>query len=306
MDNEDIVLKGKSFTFVKSRHLLPVSVYKGEDSYLRVGPKEILGPELELHRNLLRYGFPVPEIIEHGELNNEFYYLEASLGENHFGEIFREDCMEHGKISDENFSRFLEISKKFAKAQLKTELEPNEEGFYIGIHVDSILEELPDIKDDIVRAFKKAVQNTRDLPWVLTHGDFNPFNIFTKGVIDFGSSFHAPAGYDIISCMYHTQNFPVAGDYEVNVTRRYDFSEEQVKNYLVEMDRIYADAKAPMPTRFIEDVKICRMIWSAARIHKYPKLQKWRYDRLRNMVGDYLKGGATIDGAIDPSKSEAV
>lgn len=221
---------------------------------MRVGPRDILEPELTLHKKLLYYGFPIAKIIEEGELEKDFYYIEASLGNNVYGNIFAEDWKKNRQISDENFKNFLEISKKFAVAQLKTaELSLDDESFYLGIHVNLIIEELPDLKDKIIHGFEKVKSRTKNMPLVLTHGDLNPFNILEKGVIDFGSSFHAPAGYDIISCIYQNYNFPKSGDYESNLMRLYDFSSKQTGIFFREMKQIYSRTGTPNPLDFADD-----------------------------------------------------
>ena len=51
----------------KTRDYTPVSIYKGSGEFLRIGPKDVITPELNLHKKLLDYGFPIPAIIAEGE-----------------------------------------------------------------------------------------------------------------------------------------------------------------------------------------------------------------------------------------------
>jgi Ser/Thr protein kinase RdoA (MazF antagonist) len=52
---------------------------------------------------------------------------------------------------------------------------------------------------------KKIESITKTLPIVWNHGDHNPYNIFTDGLIDLEDSFDGPLGYDTITAL--TQNF---------------------------------------------------------------------------------------------------
>ncbi len=283
-----LTINGKVFEHVKTRAYAPVSIFKSGDLFLRKGPKKLLEEEIAFHRTLLEYDFPIPRILEEGDLEGEYYYIETSLGEKHFGEIFIEDTKNHGGISKNHFGNFLEVAEKFAKAQLATRNERrNEESFYSGLGLEFNIEELPELKEDTLRAFDKVKEKSKSLPYVLTHGDFNPYNILERGVIDFGSSFHAPAGYDIVTNIYHIYNFPEKDGYEMK--RCFDFSEQQKETYLEKMNVIYREAGLPEPTDFADDFIFCRTIWATVRNEKIPKIQKWRYDRFGKILAAYLR-----------------
>ncbi len=85
---ETVELDGQQFTHVKTRAYTPVSVYRGENSFLRIGPKDLISSELHLHRKLLNFGFPVSSIISEGEKDGRYFYVETSLGDTHFGNVF--------------------------------------------------------------------------------------------------------------------------------------------------------------------------------------------------------------------------
>ncbi len=131
------------------------------------------------------------------------------------------------------------------------------------------------------------------LPYVLTHGDFNPYNILEGGVIDFGSAFHGPAGYDIVTNMYHLYHFPKEGSYEMK--RCFDFSERQRKIYFEEMNAIYRKADLLKPTDFINDFIFCRTVWATVRMEQTPKIQKWRYNRFKKILSTYLEDGSLTE-----------
>lgn len=280
-------IDGKSFVHIKTREYTPVSVYQNENLFLRIGPKDLILPELSLHKNLLRFNFPVPEIISEGEKDGKYYYIETSLGQTLLGDIFWEDCKRLGFISDDNFKKLLLLTEKFARAQIKTAKNNHGyESFYHGVHVDYLIDELPYLQEKIIVAFEKVKERLSDLPTVLTHGDFNAYNLFEKGVIDFGNSFEAPAGYDLIGNIFHTYLFPKGRDFES--TRRYDFSLEQVNEYFALLDNIFLENNFPKISDFKNEFIFCRTIWSAVRMQRYPKIQEWRYKKFEKILESYL------------------
>lgn len=294
MNDNILTVNGRIFEHVKTRDYMPVSIFKSGELFLRKGPGDLLREEIAFHRTLLEYGFPVPRILEEGNLNGEHYYIETSLGEKPFGEIFTKDTANRGAISDEHFDEFLEVAEKFAEVQLATRSdERDEEGFYSGLNMQFTLEELPKLRKEILRAFDKVKEKTKPLPYVLTHGDFNAYNIFKKGVIDFGSSFHGPAGYDVVANLYHLYNFPKEDGYEMK--RHFDFSERQRKIYFEKMDAIYREAGLPEPTDFTDDFIFCRTVWATVRMEKMPKIQEWRYGRFRKILSAYLSDKSLLE-----------
>lgn len=294
---EIVKIKGKVFQHIKTRAYTPISVYKGEGLILRKGQKDLIEPELQTHKSLLGYGFPVPKIVEEDKLDTEYYYLEESLGDTLLGDLFWEDYKNNEEISDKNFEILLKISKQFASAQPKTiSGERDEESFYLGAHVDYILDELPHLKDRILKAFRMTNERTSVFPYVLTHGDLNAYNLFEEGIIDFGSIFHAPAGYDLIGNIYHTYNFPKGGDYES--MRRYEFTEQQISKYMSEMDKIYMANNLPKVSDHSVDFMFPKLIWSVVRMERYPKLQHWRYKRFEEALTRYLEGDNFLNSML--------
>ncbi len=287
--DKKIIIGKQIFEHLKTREYAPVSIYKGLNEFLRIGPKEILVPELNLHKKLLNFGFPVPKILSEGEQDGEFFYIEESMGETLLGDELWQNYKITGKVSNEHFNILLNIANKFSQAQLKTATNSrDEESFFLGIHTNYLAEELPEIKTELFAGFKTLINRTAKLPYVLTHGDFNVYNLFEKGVIDFGSNFNAPAGYDIVSPLFHTYNFPNSNEYEMS--RRYEFNESQKNSYLVFMDNIFSQAKLPPISEYLEDFIFAKTIWSTARMQQYPKLQKWRYIQFKNLLLKYING----------------
>lgn len=290
---ENAIIDGKTYSYIKTREYTPVSIYRNENEFLRIGPKDIIAEELTLHKKLLEFGFPVPQILSEGEKDDFYYYIETLLGDTLLGDVFWEDAKKNGIVTDENFQKLLVLVEKFVRAQLKTAEKVGAfESFYLGLHVDYILEELPYLQEKILAGFEKLKERVSIFPAVMTHGDFNPYNLFEAGVIDFGNSFVAPAGYDIVTNAYHSFLFPKDGEFEV--MRRYEFSDEQLKAYFSLVDQIYIENDLPKVSDFVEDFIFARTIWSAVRMQRWPKIQSWRHEKLEKILERYLLGSGNI------------
>ena len=291
--NKTIVIGKKNFSLQNRRAYKPVYVYKGRDLFLRLGPAAIVQKELKLHQRLIKLGFPFAPIVSSGKQGNRFYYIEESLGNIHFGQIFSKDIQNQKRISKQNFDAFLTITKKFAEAQLRTVLRIGfRKNFAVGTNFVNIIKELPTMKLQFTKAYKILSKRLEGLPFVLTHGDFSPFNIYRRGIIDLESFFWAPAGYDLVSNLCHNEFFPKNKGYEMQ--RVYEFTKDQKNLYLDLVDRIYLKHKLPKPSNYYLDFYVCRCIWSAARMGKWPKIQQWRYEQSKKVIRNYLRLNSKI------------
>lgn len=273
-----IQVDGTSFSFIRGQRS-GSAVYKSADSFLRIGDAQKINASLELHKRMEHFGFPVAPLLAEGIVGGQQYYIETSLGEKHLGELFAEDMKGVNEISEATFRDFLDISEKFARAQLNTKINWRDyEGFSKGIHLDSMCEELPEYAESMNERFSQVKQKTASLPFVLTHGDFNPNNLYPDGVIDFEDSFYAPYGYDQISAITHINYFPDDSGFEH--TAGYRFTEAQRRVFLERMDTIWKEAGLPALSEFEQDFEYCRALWLAAKIPQTPKLQGFRYNLL--------------------------
>jgi hypothetical protein len=224
-------------------------------------------------------GFPVARIVAQGEYEDFVYVIEESLGEKHFGDLFAEEVMQYGKISDRSFEGFLRITKAFAQAQLQTRAAPSPHTFAQGIHLNALLEELPQDAARIQDRFAQAMERLLAFPGVLTHGDFNPHNLYPVGVIDLADSFYGPAGYDLVTNIVHIEYYPTSHDYEF--FQGYSFTAEQQRRYFNTVDALYASHGLPKPSAYRADFAFCRAVWLAVRMGTWPKIQQFRYELLR-------------------------
>jgi len=295
METPELIIEGKTYNFVKKRNHMPVSIYKSSTDYLRIGPKELIVKEIEYQKNLLGFGFPVPKITKEGEHQEQYYFIEPSLGERHFSQIFKANLSDAKTVSDTDFSVFLALIKKYAEAQLKTvtsnKFIPTEfEGM---IKYDVITKELPTLEKSTTEAMRKAEEHIATLPIVLTHGDFNPHNILEEGVIDWERASYAPLGYDLVTNISQIFFFPLSGDFEF--IGGYKYSKDQIEHYWKEMDALYAANGFPKISDYANDFIFCRTIWSVVRMDRWPKIQQWRYHQYEEVLKGYLNGGNLTD-----------
>lgn len=254
---------------------------EGGEAFVRVGAPAVIAEELRLHRRLIAQGYPVPEILEEGVLpNGNAFFREASAGDAHFGELFRSDVQRTGVIEPETFDAYRRVIEKFVRAQESDVVAgQNWESVFLATHVDVLIEELPEKKAEIMAMWEKAKSALTDVPFVLCHGDFNPFNILRDGVIDFETAFEGPFGYDLVSACASIRWFPTDGDAEF--IAGYAFSATQREQLL---------ALAPTVAQHFDALFILRSVWHLVRMHKYPKLQAWRYAQFHTLLPRYLAG----------------
>ena len=99
-------------------------VYRSSDGQkiLRTGSPDEIAQEAEFVRELSRHGFPTPEVTGTGLTKDGLgYFIETSVGEQHFGDNFRDEYAKHGEIQDASFNVFASICLRFVEAQLKPE-----------------------------------------------------------------------------------------------------------------------------------------------------------------------------------------
>jgi len=277
---QEIIIDGKTFSLVSVQRPGTTAVYRCGNLYLRLGAKNELERDLLLHEQMTANGFPVAKILSKGEYKNYLYFIEESLGEKHFGDLFAEDIKNTGNISNSLFETFLKITNEFATAQLKTAGQRGSvDEFFEGICLATLCKELPEYAMRIEKRFSEAMTHLASFPFVLTHGDFNPHNLYPTGVIDLEDSFFGPAGYDLITNLVHINYFPPSSDYEF--FQEYIFNDDQKQRYLDVVDTLYQSKGLPALSPCLPDFEFCRAVWSAVKIEKYPKLQKFRYDLLQ-------------------------
>ena len=252
-------------------------VYRGADRYLRIGAHERIAKDIATHRAMSGMGFPVAAILSSGTLGGEDYFVEQSLGESRFRDLFENDTKQNGEISARHFEQFLHITKLYLEAQLNALVPPSAASFASGVHLDILRQELPHYAISLKDKFERITQKLSGFPYVLTHGDFNPANMYPLGIIDLEDSFSAPFGFDAVSAISTVEWFPDPGDYEFVAS--YRFTDAQKRSYLAMCDSVSRGVGYPPVSIYYGDFAFCRAIWSLVRMQAWPKLQAWRYEK---------------------------
>ena len=275
-----LIFKSQFFSFIKDRRN-GTKIFGADDgkAFLRSGPAEEIAKELRFHKHLIEQGYPVPQILEEGEwTDGEKYYLETSAGDEKYGIIFREEVAKRGVISDETFDDISTIIRRYIDAQQKSEvLDQDWESVFIGTHFDRIIQELPDQEHRVIAVWEKVKTDLATVPFVLCHGDFNAFNILPGGVIDFETTFNGPKGYDVVSAAASIEWFPTEGDFEM--IGGYSFTPEQKKHLL----ELQLESMKHFDALFM----LCS-VWAVVGMHKFPKIQAWRYAKFDELMAKYL------------------
>lgn len=281
LGQESLVLGEGHFTLVNLQRDEATAVYRGGDTFVRIGRPDKMVPNFNLHKKMESAGFPVPRLIDSGNYGELFYFTEKSLGDRHLGDEFAVDVEATGEISEEHFNQLVSLVKKFALAQYGTAKAEDVESLRNGIHLELLCKEM--LEDDAVKLqakFKEVTERLSVFPYVITHGDFNPHNIYECGVIDFEDSFYGPFGYDLTTALVHIRNFPLEDTDEFRAL--YNFTPEQIERFTDALDAISTDLGLPPLSLYTDDLDFLRTIWSAVRMAKYPNLQEFRFNRLRS------------------------
>ncbi|MCC7356710.1 MAG: phosphotransferase [Candidatus Doudnabacteria bacterium] len=280
---EILEIKHSTFSLVDVQRSGKSAIYNDKSRYLRIGIGPGISNDLHLHKQMQTFGFPVAKLLDEGQHEGMLYFIEESLGDEHFGEIFKNDISASGEISGSSFQQFIDVSKKFVESQVKTiTTKPNWESFKIGIHLDKIVEELPEQADAIMLRYEKVEERLGAFPTGLLHGDFGPFNMYPKGIIDLESSFFGPVGYDIGSIMEFSNWFPESphdGYYQT-----YKFTDEQKVRFYEIMDRVYIERDLPKISDYTSEFNFVKGIWFAVGMDHLPNLQKFRFKVLTSLL----------------------
>lgn len=281
--DKQITIDKQEYNLVDIQRSENSAIYKNSSNYLRIGLPTKIEKDLAFHKQMEAFGFPIAKLLGEGDYQGMKYFVEESLGKEHFGEIFKKETQALGHVSDESFETFLNILIKFGAAQLKT-ISANKdwESFKNGIHLDIMCEELPDYADRIVARYKQSEARLNDFPFGICHGDLTPFNIYPAGVIDLEDSFQGPVSYDLGSFVEIQNWFPETSNDDFH--RIYKFTPAQRTKLIESIDNLYLNAGLPKVSDYAADFDLIKGIWFTVRMHNLPKLQQFRFELLKQLI----------------------
>ena len=265
-----------------------MGVYRGDETYLRIGPG--LASELATHRQMARRAFPVARILERGYLRRLPYYVEESLGSSTLGDIFETEVDTRGSVSDASFDRFSDVIARHAQAQARMATARWAAGAFaelVGVAQAAALH--PDLGGAVREAFEDAVARLERLPGTLLHGDLHSDNTCAGGVIDLEGTGWGVLGYDVVTAVF----VPAMGEVELEsgAPPYAAFSSAQLRRYLSRLDDIFA-ASGPGPVSDeLEALLLCRAISMCSRRHRDPAVRPIRTHLLRSTLDTVRRGG---------------
>lgn len=284
----EITIDGKQYSIVIERER-GVGLYADEKRtrYVRIGIPSMVARELSFHKELLANGFPVAKILAEGKLGNREYWIEESLGDKHFGNIFKEETGAHGEISEESLTRLLLQVQRMHDAQERHIGPPiDAASLATSVQFQGLVDEMPGDADTMREAFTKISNALVDYPSCLTHGDLTAHNILHDGVIDFGDHFRGPVGFDMLNVITAPFWFPknsVHGEY----TRGFRFSDTHIARFFDAVGVFSCGERTINLRTEFDAFFLLKAHWWTVKNHRMPKLQEWRYDRLRELVRRY-------------------
>ncbi len=280
---EILTVDGTDYKLVDTQRNKTSAIYGGESVFVRIGEPAKLEKDIAFHKKMESFGFPVAKLLREGEYEGMLYFIEESLGETCFALLFKNEYEQHGEISEATFSQFMDVARKFALAQLTTAThDQNWEEVKRGVQLERICRELPHLRPQLEERYGEIIFRLSSASFVVTHGDFGPFNIFPKGIIDLEDSFMAPLGYDTIPFITHLDWFPDHSDDPYH--KLYRFSENQVGEYLAMLRDVYEGQGIEINEQLIADFDFLRGIWFVVGLEKYQNLQSFRYALIETLV----------------------
>ena len=261
----EISAEGRTFIYLNDRPR-GGKVYASRDrrEYLRTAKAVEIAREANLTKDLYRRGFPVPEVLAIGTLEDgTAYYLERSIGERTFGEIFTEETEAQGRAGEASFDAFLQIMNRYCRAQFhpRNRVPHDRDALAELVALANVTRNnppSPDMRAPFGEAYERASERVMSLPWGYVQADLAAFNILPAGVIDFEFAGIGPVGYDVVTNVHFGRMWPQADVAFV-------FTDEQVARYTAAIDEVALDNDLPAPSSFADDFLVLKAIWSSGK-----------------------------------------
>jgi aminoglycoside/choline kinase family phosphotransferase len=305
---ENIEIDGKTFSYIKNR-LIGGKVFGNQDKseYLRTANHAEIAGEVNLTKDLYARGFPVPEVLASGTLNDgTSYYIEKSIGERVFGEIFMEETKAQGRVSEESFDAFLDVIRRYCEAQFdhKNFVPHDKDALAAMTALANVMRNnppSPQMQAMFNEAYEKASERIMSLPLSYVQADLNAFNILHDGIIDFELAAFGPVGYDALTNVHFGRMWP-------KERVAYVFTDDQIAKYISEIDRVAQEKGLPKVSEYENDFLVLKAIWSSGKDKESednpesnPDFWEWRVKMRDWCIRQYLKGER-----IDSNQFEAV
>jgi hypothetical protein len=295
--NENISVSGSTFHYFKDR-LNGGKVFANQEKsrYLRTANASEIADEITLTRNLYQRGFPVPEVVATGALESgTAYYIEKSIGDRVFGDVFREETKSRGYVSDVSFDEFVDVIVKYCHAQFDhRNIVAASKNALAGItELENVMRNNPpssSVAKVFAEALEKACERVMSLPWGFVQYDFNAFNVLQGGIIDFEFAGVGPIGYDVLTAVHFGRMWP---KHRV----AYVLTDDQIGGYLAAIDGVAIAKGCPAVSQHGDEFLVLKAIWSTAKEkaseanpQSNPDFWEWRVKMRDWCIRQYVNG----------------
>ena len=265
---KSVEINGEIFDVVKAVRLLPGMVLKSRtrEAYARLGPKRSTLEE-QIHTiSLHERGFPVARVLESGRhSDDEWYFIEESLGDKTFHVQFSEEYEATGAVSNETFSRYLHVLQAYTTAQYdpanRTDISAKE-FVETAVPDDEVLANYQLCGGNIERyheAMAQAIEKISDSPMGVLQFDLNPFNVLDNGVIDFELVGYGPLGYD--SSLVSLWHRWFTSDQSSRFRMTYQLTDEQITAAQSIVSEKAQEAGLTDPLEYMQEFLLIKTAW---------------------------------------------
>lgn len=286
----------QTYNLIRVRRQGDVAVYRSSDgmTYLRTGDRETLLHDLDFHKALFETGFPVAH-VEHVDLDaHNPFYCESSLGEHPLIVNFSDETNSEGVVADSTYKAFKDVSVKWLHAQLalgkpSADVSASRDSFRSYLRIEEVIRELPERAEEIEHAFLHVSELLAQYPESFCHGDYNPYNVFPSGAIDFERSFHGPVVWDVFSALALPYMYPEDTN-SVEHRRGYKLKPEQQDDYCAAMDAMLHEyGLIPASTLMPYVVLLFTMHKITHMSPRAPRLKQFRIDLLAHQLSNLFE-----------------
>lgn len=242
---------------------------------------ESLREEVSFQRSLFNQGFPVPEIVDAGEVDGVHFLVERSVGANSLHDLALRDYSEVGAVRNETIDAAIATSTALLNAQVQNTSMPAPGDLEVWLQkaafLDNVLQENPDFDNDRVQAaINIALERLSNTRFCLGHLDYGFPNAFPAGIIDWQHHAEAPIGFDVYPML------DIAAFKGGN--RGYAFTRFQRDRYISGLDKVTVKLAGKPLSVYLGDFLFVKSFFFLALMkpnhHSKPsKHQKWQYRR---------------------------
>jgi hypothetical protein len=257
-----------------------------------LGAPEEIASEYAFCRDLGRRGFPVAGLLARGQVGSGLaFFVERSIGPQTFGAQFMAEESGMAAVQDDTFDRFRKVMGDYAAAQFTPANRSGDGSTAEVALLDSVLKHHPPRSPaEFHEAYRSAESMLRKHPWCFSQSDLNPFNVLPRGVIDFELATPAPAGFDVVTCVYFGRFWP-------RRMTAYRISDGQIHRYLETLDEVAQRHGLQSVSAHRNEFLLLKAIWATAKdaFHEQnpavdADLWPWRVAVRDWCVGEYLAG----------------